>query len=143
MRLIGNCRTDDTSQPLYPKRLEFIMSKSQFSIAFFSVLVMYFVFMIPLYAQVPDSTIQAEIDKYTLSSGTGKKALPASPVNVNTASVSELVTLPGIRETTAKKLIAFRKTLKDARFLEKGQLIQVPGIGIKKLTKLWPYITTE
>jgi competence ComEA-like helix-hairpin-helix protein len=56
-------------------------------------------------------------------------------VNINTASMDDLISLPGIGKATAKKIIDNRpyKSLED---LEK-----VPGIGEKKLKKLSGLIT--
>lgn len=59
-------------------------------------------------------------------------------VNVNTASLSELLTLPGIGETKAKAIIEYRST--HPPFTNVEQLDDVPGIGPATITLLRPYV---
>ncbi|MDR0515224.1 MAG: ComEA family DNA-binding protein [Coriobacteriaceae bacterium] len=66
---------------------------------------------------------------FTQPSG-GRPAL----VNINTASLAELVTLPGIGEATAKRLIANRESLGPFRSPE--DVMRIPGIGEKKYEQL-------
>ncbi len=54
----------------------------------------------------------------------------AGPVNINTASKSELETLPGIGPATAQKIIVFRQT---QPFYAPEDLEKVPGIGPAKM----------
>jgi len=63
------------------------------------------------------------------------------PVNINTADTTALATLPGIGSKTAVKIVAYRDSLPGKRFESPGQLINVRGIGRKKLTRIWPHIT--
>ncbi len=52
-------------------------------------------------------------------------------VDINTASVAELETLPGIGPATAKKIVSHRET--QGPFSSVDQLVDVPGIGPAKL----------
>lgn len=54
-------------------------------------------------------------------------------VNINTASVEELSTLPGIGKGTAEKIVAYRKSHK---FTKASDLMKVNGIGEKKFEKI-------
>jgi len=54
-------------------------------------------------------------------------------VNINTASVEELTTLPGIGQGTAEKIIKYRK---DHQFKTTSDLMDVKGIGSKKFEKI-------
>ena len=62
-------------------------------------------------------------------------------ININKASVKELVLLPGIGEKTAKKIIKFRKD--NGKFKTKTDLLQVSGIGKKKLEKIKNLLIVE
>ncbi|MBQ4831744.1 helix-hairpin-helix domain-containing protein [Pseudoalteromonas sp. MMG010] len=55
-------------------------------------------------------------------------------VNINTASVDELVMLPGIGKKKAQMLIDFRE--KNGEFTDIQQITDIKGFGTKLLTKL-------
>ena len=62
-------------------------------------------------------------------------------ISINSASVKELETLPGIGGKTAKKIVSFRK--KNGNFHSINDLTKVSGIGKKKLEKIKKYIFIE
>ena len=61
------------------------------------------------------------------------------PVNINTATAEQLQTLPGIGEVLAQRIIAYRES--NGSFRSIGALINVSGIGEKKLEAIWDLVT--
>lgn len=59
--------------------------------------------------------------------------------NINTASIEELIQIPGIGPKTAGKIVEYR-TL-HGKFKELNELLEVKGIGQKKLDTMKDYIT--
>ncbi len=66
------------------------------------------------------------------------KKLPAEKVNINTATVEELIQLPGIGEVKAKSILKYRKM--KGKITDASQLAEVDGIGAKTVEKLKPYL---
>ncbi|MBQ8827061.1 MAG: helix-hairpin-helix domain-containing protein [Oscillospiraceae bacterium] len=62
-------------------------------------------------------------------------------VNINTADVKELMTVKGIGEATAEKIIAYRE--ENGSFESVDELIEINGIGEKKLEQFRPYVVIE
>lgn len=60
------------------------------------------------------------------------------PVDINTASASDLRLIPGIGEKTAAKIIAFRQERKRLRNID--ELLAVKGIKEKRLAHLKRYL---
>jgi len=77
----------------------------------------------------------------TVKSGTAVKAraTAASPVNLNSASVAQLQTLPGIGASAAQRIVDYRQ--KNGAFKKIEELMNVKGIGEKSFLKLKPLIT--
>ena len=61
------------------------------------------------------------------------------PVNINTATARELDALPGIGEVIAQRIIDYRNA--HGPFGSVDELINVNGIGEKKLADVKPYAT--
>ncbi|MFA5806195.1 MAG: ComEA family DNA-binding protein [Melioribacteraceae bacterium] len=62
-------------------------------------------------------------------------------ININTVTISELSSLPGIGEKTAKGIIEFRE--KHGRIKNIDELLKVKGIGKAKLSKIKNRISIE
>ena len=65
----------------------------------------------------------------------------AGPLNINTATKSELVTLPGIGEVTAERIILYRQDVGPFASIE--DLRKIKGISKLKLEKLKPLVTVH
>lgn len=64
--------------------------------------------------------------------------LAANPVNLNSASVNDLLQIPGFNLKLARALIDYRK---ENPFVEKDDILKVSGIGRATYTRMRPYIT--
>jgi competence protein ComEA len=60
-------------------------------------------------------------------------------VNLNTATSSQIATLPGIGEKSAQRIIEYRE--KNGGFKKVEELMNVKGIGEKSFLKLKPLVT--
>lgn len=63
---------------------------------------------------------------------------PQRPVDLNSATVTELMQLPKVGQRTAERIIAFRK--EHGGFKRPEELMGVKGIGEKAFTRLKPYL---
>lgn len=62
-------------------------------------------------------------------------------ININTANISELTSLPGIGEATAKKIITYRE--ENGKFKEIQEIKNVSGIGESKYNQIKDYIKVK
>ena len=60
-------------------------------------------------------------------------------ININTANLEELQKLPGIGETLALRIIAYREEHGDFKSI--SELTNVSGIGLERLDKIMDHIT--
>ena len=73
------------------------------------------------------------------SAANARAAKPVTMVNLNTATVTELATLPGIGAKVAARIIEYRE--KKGPFKKIEELMNVQGIGEKSFLKLRPQLT--
>jgi len=62
-------------------------------------------------------------------------------INLNTAEIDELVSLPGIGASTAEKILEYRK--RKGKFKSISEIKNVKGIGEKKFDKIKEYLVVE
>jgi competence protein ComEA len=72
------------------------------------------------------------------SAASAAKTPPSSPVNINTASVEQLMEVPGIGQSKARAIVEYRA---GSPFSTTAELLNVKGIGEKLLAKIMPYVT--
>jgi competence protein ComEA len=71
--------------------------------------------------------------------GAASKPEPAARINVNTATVDQLATLPGVGPRLAARIVEYRQ--KSGAFRTTQELMNVKGIGEKNFTKLEAWLT--
>ena len=67
------------------------------------------------------------------------KGAPAGPININTATATELQALPGVGARTAERIVEYRQ--KNGPFKKVEELMNVRGVGEKNFLKLKSQIT--
>lgn len=70
-----------------------------------------------------------------------KKPLPKDKINVNSASAEKLAELPGIGPVLAERIVQYRND--NGFFSSPEELVNVKGIGEKKLAAMLPYVKVE
>lgn len=71
--------------------------------------------------------------------GSRREILPDERININTATVEELMLLDGIGETLAQRIVRYRK--EHGRFESIEELMEVKGIGEKTFANIRDDIT--
>ncbi|WRS28211.1 helix-hairpin-helix domain-containing protein [Oscillospiraceae bacterium MB08-C2-2] len=59
------------------------------------------------------------------------------PLDINTATLEEIMLIPGVGEVTAQRIIQYREVLGGYTHLD--QLMEIKGIGQATYQKLWAY----
>ncbi len=62
-------------------------------------------------------------------------------ININTATVEQLMMLPGIGEKSAQAIISYRQA--HGAFKSVEELARVKGIGMKKVARLKPNLSLQ
>ena len=75
----------------------------------------------------------------SFASAQSQKPLPEKPIDLNTATVEKLQTLPTVGPAAAKAIVRFRE--KSGPFRKVEDLLAVRGFTQKRLKTLRPYIT--
>ncbi|MCD6584112.1 MAG: ComEA family DNA-binding protein [Candidatus Omnitrophica bacterium] len=78
------------------------------------------------------------LSKISYPSFEEEKPIPLKKININTATLEELTTLPYIGEKIALRIINHRKLQGEFKSLE--DLLKIKGIGHKKLELIKDYV---
>ena len=92
---------------------------------------------------INDETESSVVQNSSVSSGnsTDNDSKSSTLININTASIQELDTLPGIGEATANKIVNYRE--EKGKFNSIEEIKNVNGIGDKKYEELKTLISIE
>lgn len=93
---------------------------------------------IPTNNEIKDIEKENTEDKYIISSSNNKNK-DNKKISINTASIEELETLPGIGKTTALKIVNYIK--ENGKFKALEDLKKVSGIGNSKYEKIKDFIS--
>lgn len=66
-------------------------------------------------------------------------ATPKSTINLNTATIDQLASLPGVGPKTAERILEYRT--KNGGFKKIEELMNVKGIGEKSFLKIKPLVS--
>ncbi len=83
----------------------------------------------------------AETQNRSLPAVTSAARKTAGRIDLNTATLEELMTLPGIGEVRARSILAYRET--NGPFRQAADLMNVSGIGEGIFAKLRDYVYVE
>ncbi|MEG1501846.1 MAG: helix-hairpin-helix domain-containing protein [Synergistaceae bacterium] len=93
------------------------------------------------YKKESTPTINTADKKVNLSPKIEQSQVTGGRVNINIADLETLVKLPGIGTKTAQKIIDYRN--ENGPFKVVDELLEVKGIGVKKLEALKDLVSTE
>ena len=86
-----------------------------------------------LFAAIIASGLMVAASPVVVAAGPDAKQ-EVAPVDVNTASVEQLMSVPGIGQVVAQRIVEFRE--KNGPYKSVDDLLKVQGIGEKSLAKL-------
>lgn len=90
-------------------------------------------------APTASTTTTAEANVTTTSTSVSNTTAKTGKININTATKEELMTISGIGEVYATRIIEYRELIGHFTCLE--ELLEIKGIGEKRLAKWEPFLT--
>lgn len=94
---------------------------------------------VPVAGEIDPASVPSGASPGSVTAGSDAGRFPSGPIDVNTASVDELESLPGVGPATAAAIIDDRE--RNGPFATVGDLERVPGIGPAKLAAIADSVT--
>ncbi|NLV98491.1 MAG: competence protein ComEA [Clostridiaceae bacterium] len=91
-----------------------------------------------LYVPTIEEVEAGEVEFSFDSSGDNQAVAASGKINLNLATETDLLTVPGIGPATAAAILKYRE--ENGKFIQLEELMQVPGIKDKKFSSLEPYL---
>lgn len=79
-----------------------------------------------------------KVKNVTIDTGRKMTTTIDQRININTATMEELMTIPGIGPKTSENIVQYRSQIGQFRSVE--DLLNVKGIGPKTLEKIRPFV---
>ena len=119
--------------------------KNKSTVIILGVAILFIGLMVGIFIGTSNSRNYIELtydpDTYTDETGTVDITPEVVKIDINTATVEDLMIIPGIGEVTANNIIEYRT--KHGKFAKIDELLDVKGIGPKSLEKISEYITVK
>lgn len=87
------------------------------------------------------TTVASETEAPAVTEAVTESEQIIFPININTAGADELMLLDGIGENIARAIIEYREAY--GGFKNRDELLEVEGIGDKRLSKIYDFIFVE
>lgn len=88
---------------------------------------------------IPETTTEETVPKTAAAETVPETTSQSGPININTADQQTLMLLPGIGEVISQRIIDYRS--ENGPFGSTAELINIKGIGEKRLEALLPLVT--
>ncbi len=98
-------------------------------------------FSLPPFLEAKGVVYTESTKKTTRMTTATAKTVPQKKINLNTATAAELMTIPGIGEGYAARILEYRE--KNGPFREVDELMNIKGIGEKRFKKWSPYLSVD
>lgn len=121
------------------KKTDTDKKERKYIIAFCVIAAVYIIVCAVIYVWADRAERDAYVKVAPIPQSSEEAVIPDSEkIDINTATADELMTLNGIGEVTAAKIIEYRETF--GGFLYTDELLNINGIGEKTLKSILPYI---
>lgn len=125
------------------------MTKEQKTLLSWMIVMLMLLAVVGTAAFTVPAFLEAESVIYVEKPGTAAKAaggettppVPKEKIPLNTATAEQLMTIPGIGEGYAARILEYRE--QNGRFHSVDELMNIKGVGEKRFAKWSPYLSVD